>query len=100
MIRNTVPWPDGARCACAFTVDKDADSLIHVACHKDRSIRSQWDARSDRRRALHPRRLYSDGTRSIIPVEMKTLMGFLAHGARHGAVTGSVLATKSVWFAA
>ena len=30
MIENTVPWPDGKRCAVAFTFDMDADSLIHL----------------------------------------------------------------------
>lgn len=31
MIRNPIPWPDGARCACAITFDMDADSLIHIS---------------------------------------------------------------------
>ncbi|NNE21855.1 MAG: polysaccharide deacetylase [Rhizobiales bacterium] len=31
MIENPVPWPNGAKCACAITFDMDADSLIHVA---------------------------------------------------------------------
>ena len=31
MIRNPIPWPDGAQCACAITFDMDADSLIHIA---------------------------------------------------------------------
>lgn len=31
MIRNPIPWPNGARCAAAITFDVDADSLIHVA---------------------------------------------------------------------
>lgn len=31
MIRNPVPWPNGARCAACVTFDMDADSLIHVA---------------------------------------------------------------------
>lgn len=35
MIRNPIPWPNGARCACAITFDVDADSLIHVARPKD-----------------------------------------------------------------
>ena len=30
MIKNPVPWPDGARCAVAITFDMDADSLIHL----------------------------------------------------------------------
>lgn len=35
MIRNPIPWPNGARCACAITFDVDADSLIHIARPKD-----------------------------------------------------------------
>src|SRR5690606_22587064 len=35
MIRNPVPWPNGARCACAITFDMDADSLIHIASPRD-----------------------------------------------------------------
>ncbi|MEW6640590.1 MAG: polysaccharide deacetylase [Pseudomonadota bacterium] len=31
MIENPIPWPNGARCACAITFDVDADSLIHIA---------------------------------------------------------------------
>ena len=34
MIRNPVPWPDGARCAVAITFDMDADSILHLE-HKD-----------------------------------------------------------------
>ena len=30
MIRRPVPWPNGAKVACAITFDMDADSLIHV----------------------------------------------------------------------
>lgn len=30
MIRNPVPWPNGARCAVAFTFDMDAESLLHI----------------------------------------------------------------------
>jgi len=33
VIRNPVPWPDGARCAVAFTFDMDADSILHLAHH-------------------------------------------------------------------
>ena len=33
MIRNTIPWPNGARCAVAFTFDMDADSILHLAHH-------------------------------------------------------------------
>ena len=33
MILNPVPWPDGARCAVAFTFDMDADSILHLAHH-------------------------------------------------------------------
>ena len=35
MIRNPIPWPNGARWACAITFDMDADSLIHTARPKD-----------------------------------------------------------------
>ncbi len=31
MIANRIPWPNGARCACALTFDMDADSLIHIS---------------------------------------------------------------------
>ena len=31
MIRNPIPWPNGARCAASVTFDMDADSLIHIA---------------------------------------------------------------------
>jgi peptidoglycan/xylan/chitin deacetylase (PgdA/CDA1 family) len=31
MIKNPIPWPNGARCACAITFDMDADSLIHIS---------------------------------------------------------------------
>ena len=31
MIRNPIPWPNGARCAACVTFDMDADSLIHIA---------------------------------------------------------------------
>ncbi len=31
MIRNPIPWPNNARCACAITFDMDADSLIHIS---------------------------------------------------------------------
>jgi len=34
MIKNPVPWPDGARCAVAVTFDMDADSILHLE-HKD-----------------------------------------------------------------
>lgn len=30
MIRNPIPWPNGAKCACCVTFDMDADSLVHV----------------------------------------------------------------------
>lgn len=35
MIRHPIPWPDGARCACAITFDIDADSLIHISKPRD-----------------------------------------------------------------
>ena len=30
MIRNPIPWPNGARCAACVTFDMDADILIHI----------------------------------------------------------------------
>ena len=30
MIKNPIPWPDGARCAVAFSFDMDAESLLHL----------------------------------------------------------------------
>ncbi len=30
MIRNPVPWPDGAKCAVSITFDMDADSILHL----------------------------------------------------------------------
>lgn len=35
MIQNPIPWPNGARCACAITFDMDADSLIHISKPSD-----------------------------------------------------------------
>ena len=35
MIRNPIPWPNGAKCACCLTFDMDADSLIHVEYPND-----------------------------------------------------------------
>ena len=35
MIQNPIPWPNGAKCACAITFDIDADSLIHVSKPED-----------------------------------------------------------------
>lgn len=31
MIRNPIPWPNGAKCAACVTFDMDADSLVHIA---------------------------------------------------------------------
>ena len=31
MIRNPVPWPNGARCAACFTLDMDAESILYLA---------------------------------------------------------------------
>jgi len=39
MIQNPIPWPGGARCACAITFDMDADSLIHIARPEDSADR-------------------------------------------------------------
>ena len=30
MLKNPIPWPQGARCAVAFTFDMDAESLMHL----------------------------------------------------------------------
>lgn len=35
MIKNPVPWPNGARCAVAFTFDMDADSSLHLSHPSD-----------------------------------------------------------------
>jgi len=40
MIRNPPPWPDGARCAVAFSLDVDAESVVH-ASHGDRVADAQ-----------------------------------------------------------
>src|SRR5262245_23123066 len=39
MIANPVPWPNGARCAVAFTFDMDADSILHLAHHRTADTR-------------------------------------------------------------
>ncbi len=39
MIKNPVPWPNGARCAVTFTWDMDADSILHLAHPNDASTR-------------------------------------------------------------
>ena len=31
MIKNPVPWPNGARCAVSFTLDMDAESLLYLS---------------------------------------------------------------------
>jgi peptidoglycan/xylan/chitin deacetylase (PgdA/CDA1 family) len=31
VIRNPVPWPNGARCAVSFTLDMDAESILYLA---------------------------------------------------------------------
>jgi peptidoglycan/xylan/chitin deacetylase (PgdA/CDA1 family) len=35
LIRNPIPWPNGAKCACCLTFGMDADSLIHVEYPND-----------------------------------------------------------------
>jgi peptidoglycan/xylan/chitin deacetylase (PgdA/CDA1 family) len=30
LLQNPVPWPNGAKVACAITLDMDADSLVHI----------------------------------------------------------------------
>lgn len=39
MIKNTVPWPNGARCAVVFTWDMDTDSILHLAHPNDADTR-------------------------------------------------------------
>jgi peptidoglycan-N-acetylglucosamine deacetylase len=38
VIANPVPWPGGAKCAVAFTLDMDAESILHLA-HRERAHR-------------------------------------------------------------
>jgi peptidoglycan/xylan/chitin deacetylase (PgdA/CDA1 family) len=35
MIRNPIPWPNGASCAVCFSFDLDADSYVHLAYPQD-----------------------------------------------------------------
>jgi hypothetical protein len=35
LIRNLIPWPNGAKCAACVTFDMDADSLVHIAHPQD-----------------------------------------------------------------
>ena len=39
MIHNPIPWPQGAKCAVAFTFDMDADSILHLAHHTSADTR-------------------------------------------------------------
>lgn len=39
MIKNPIPWPNGARCAVVFTWDMDADSILHLAHPNDADTR-------------------------------------------------------------
>lgn len=39
MIKNPVPWPNGARCAVTFTWDMDADSLLQLVHQNDADTR-------------------------------------------------------------
>lgn len=39
MIGNSVPWPNGARCAAAITFDMDADSILHLQYPDDAARR-------------------------------------------------------------
>ncbi len=36
MIKNPVPWPNGAKCAAAITFDIDTDSILHLE-HRERA---------------------------------------------------------------
>jgi peptidoglycan-N-acetylglucosamine deacetylase len=35
MIKNPVPWPNGAKCAACITFDMDADSILHLEHPRD-----------------------------------------------------------------
>ncbi len=35
MIKNPVPWPDGAKCAICITFDMDADSILNIEHQRD-----------------------------------------------------------------
>lgn len=35
LLANPPPWPNGKRCAVSFTFDMDADSILHLAHHKN-----------------------------------------------------------------
>jgi peptidoglycan/xylan/chitin deacetylase (PgdA/CDA1 family) len=39
VILNPPPWPNGARCAVAFTFDMDADSILHLSHHSTADTR-------------------------------------------------------------
>ena len=43
LIANPPPWPNGARCAVAFTFDMDADSILHLAHHQNANNRVVGD---------------------------------------------------------
>ena len=36
MIKNPVPWPNGAKVACAITFDIDTDSILHLE-HREKA---------------------------------------------------------------
>ena len=45
MIKNPVPWPNGAKCAAAFTFDIDTDSFLHLLYGKkmpDKVSMTSW----------------------------------------------------------
>ena len=45
MIENPVPWPNGAKCAAAFTFDIDTDSFLHLrfgAAMPDKVAATSW----------------------------------------------------------
>jgi hypothetical protein len=82
MIRNPIPWPNGAKCACAITFDMDADSLIHI---------SRPDDAHDR---LYPITMGRYGPTVAIPRILDTYDAdgdqavVLHSGLVHGAVSG------------
>ncbi len=60
MIQNPIPWPNGARCACAITFDMDADSLIHIS------------RPGDSHRRLYPISMGQYGPRTGVPRILET----------------------------
>lgn len=61
-IENPIPWPNGARCAAAFTFDVDTDSFLHLLYGKsmpDKVATTSW-ARYDEIAVPRILRMYRD----------------------------------------